>query len=154
MQNSTHNARIELALADLKEQKKPNVLATAKKFHLVESTLRRRWKGETMSKQAAISEYQQLLTFVQEEALIEQINRLTDRGLPPTVYMVRNLAEEVLGRSVGKNWTSEFVKRHQDRLKSVYLRNIDNNRVQSEYAPLYEHFYSLVLFNGFLLRYS
>ena len=146
MQNSTHNARIELALADLKDQKKPNILATAKKFHLVESTLRRRWNGETMSKQAAISEFKQLLTYVQEEALIEQINRLTDRGLPPTVYMVRNLAEEVLGRPTGKNWTSEFVKRHQDRLKSVYLRNLDNNRVQSEYAPLYKYFYSLVLF--------
>ena len=42
MQNSTHNARIELALVDLKEQKKLNMLATVKKFHLVKSTLRRR----------------------------------------------------------------------------------------------------------------
>ena len=62
----------------------------------------------------------------QEEALIQQINRLTDRGMPPTSGMVRNLAEEVIGRPVGKNWTGDFVKRYKNRLTSVYLRNIDS----------------------------
>src|SRR2546423_860134 len=94
MDKSTHNARIELALADLNQQDKPNLLGTARRYGLVESTLRRRWKGQSMSRQAASSEYKQRLTFAQEESLVQQINRLTDRGLPPTSRIVRNLAEE------------------------------------------------------------
>ena len=52
MDNSTKNASIVLAIADLKCQMKPNISSTAKKYGLVESTLRRRFKGETLSMQA------------------------------------------------------------------------------------------------------
>ena len=61
--------------------------------------------------------------------------------------MVRNLAEEVIDASVGKNWTSHFVRRHKDILKSLYLQNIDSQRIQSEYAPLLKCFYDLVGLN-------
>jgi hypothetical protein len=57
MDKSTHNDRMELALADLKQQEKPNILGTAKNFSLAESTLRKRWQGKSMSQQAASSEY-------------------------------------------------------------------------------------------------
>ena len=145
MDNSTHDARIELAIADLNQQTKPNVRATAKKFHLARTTLQRRYNGKSMSKQAAKGEYRQRLNFAQEEALIDVINRLTDRAIPPTPAMVRCLAEELVGGPVGKNWAAEFVKRHKDRLKSVYLQNIDRSRVHSEYVPSYQRFYELVL---------
>ena len=107
---------IDIALDDLKGQLKPNVLATAKKHGLVESTLRRRWKGQTVSIGHAILEYYQQLTSTQEEVLIGHINRLTDRGIPPTPRMVRNLAEEVINGPLRKNWTTAFVKRHKIRL--------------------------------------
>ena len=84
MNSSATNAPIDLALAELSLQDVPNVVATAKKFNVVESTLRRRWKGETMSKKNVASEYHQRLINAQEEALIHQINRLTNRGIPPT----------------------------------------------------------------------
>ena len=122
MNNSTTKAPMELALADLESQEKPNIRGTATKHGLVESTLRRRWKGETVSMAAASSEYKQRLSGPQEEALIHLINSLTDRGLPPTSRIIRNLAEELLGGPVGKNWTGDFIKRHKDRLKSLYLR--------------------------------
>lgn len=144
MDISTKNTRIELALADLKEQEKPNILVTAKKYDLVESTLRRRWQGKTMSHEAASSEFKQRLTNTQEETLIQRINLLTDRGMPPTSQIVRNLAEEIIGASVNKNWTGGFVKRYKNRLKSVYLRNIDSQRVKSEYVSLMKQFYDLV----------
>jgi hypothetical protein len=64
--------------------------------------------------------------------------------MPPTAFIVWNLAEEMIGRAVGKNWTDEFVKRYGDKLKSLYLRNIDKNRVMAEYAPVFDHFYKLV----------
>ena len=91
-----------------------------------------------------MSECRQRLTNSQEEVLIGHINKLTDRGLPPTSQIVRNLAEEIAGSSVGKNWTSDFVQRHKDRLKSLYLCNIDNLQVKAEYAPLFQLFYNLV----------
>jgi hypothetical protein len=64
--------------------------------------------------------------------------------MPPTARIVRNLAEEIIGGSVGKNWTGDFVKRHKNRLTSLYLRNLDRQRVKSEYAPLFEQFYNMV----------
>ncbi len=145
MNNSTTKAPMELALADLESQEKPNIRGTAKKYGLVESTLRRRWKGETVSMAAASSEYKQRLSGPQEEALIHLINSLTDRGLPPTSRIIQNLAEELLGGSVGKNWTGDFAKRHKDRLKSLYLRNIDSQRHKAEYAPSFKQFYDLVV---------
>jgi hypothetical protein len=144
MLSSTHNTRIELALADLASQSKPNYKATAKKYEIQRTTLARRYKGQTHSREAANSEYRQRLNHVQEETLIRHINKLTDRGIPPTSQMVKNIAEEIAGLSVGKNWTSDFVRRHKERLKSLYLRNIDNLRTKAEYAPLFKQFYDLV----------
>ena len=97
-----------------------------------------------MSKEDAKSEYWQKLTNAQEEVLIDRINWLTDRALPPTPSIVHNLAEEIAEGVIGKNWVAEFVKRYQDRLKSVYLQTIDRQRVQSEYVPSYQHCYNLV----------
>ena len=69
---------------------------------------------------------------------------MTEQGMPPTASIVRNLAEEMIGQKVGKNWTSEFVKRYKDRLKSLYLCNIDKDRVKAEYTPIFDYFYDLV----------
>ncbi len=150
MATTSHDARIELALADLSRQEKPNFMGTAKKYQLVESTLRRRFKGQHLSRRAAVSEYHQNLTLTQEEVLIGQINRLTDRGLPPTSRIVKNLAEAMIGRPVGKNWTGQFVKRYKTRLQSIYLHNIDRNRMNAEYAPLFKYFYDLVIARFFV----
>ena len=144
MDSSTHEARIELAIKDLESQEAPNYRATARKYALSVCTLRRRYTGESVSRKAANSEHRQCLTFPQEEVLINQINRMTDRGMPPTGHIVRNFAEEIIGRPVGKNWTGDFVKRYKDRLRSVYLKGIDNNRVKSEYASSFQHFYDWV----------
>jgi uncharacterized protein YjaZ len=69
---------------------------------------------------------------------------LTNRGLPPTSSIVRNLAEEMIELPVGKNWTGQFIQRHKDRLQSLYLRNIDNMRTKAEYAPMIQLFFDLV----------
>ena len=144
MSTTTHEARLGLALADLAKQTTPNFMGTAKKHGVNDTTLKRRYKGIQLSRHAAASEHRQCLTHVQEEALIGSINSLTDRGIPPTSRMVRNLAEEIIDRPVGKNWTGDFVKRHKNRLSSLYLRNIDSQRVKAEYAPLFKQFYDLV----------
>jgi hypothetical protein len=58
--------------------------------------------------------------------------------------MVQNLAKEMVGQPVGKNWTGQFIKRYKDQLQSIYLRNIDNMRTQAEYALIIQHFFDLV----------
>ena len=60
--------------------------------------------------------------------------------------MVKNFAEEMIGHTMGKNWVSQFCRRYQSELKSLYLRNIENARVKGEYSPTYKLFFDLVQF--------
>ena len=76
---------------------------------------------------------------------------MTDRNMPPTTQIVKNLAEEIAQKEVGKNWTAGFVKRHKKKLKSVYLQRIEKQRIMSKYAPSYVYFYSLVSTSNRLL---
>lgn len=142
----TRELQMQLALEACREFNLPNFSAIARQFPPVNrQTLKRRFYGEQVSRASANSMHRQNLTSEQEDELIKLINSLTLRGLPPTSSIVRNLAEEMIHRPVGKNWTSQFIKRHNDKLESMYLRNIDNMRVQAEYAPMIQHFFDLVL---------
>jgi hypothetical protein len=139
-----YKQRMEAAFAALDLQETRNYSKVAKEYELERTTLAKRYKGQTVSKKVFLLESRQCLTIAQEEALIEQINKLTDRHIPPTSQMVKNFAEEMIGREVGKNWTQGFIRRHDSRLKSIYLRNIDHCRTKVEYVPIFQHFYDLV----------
>ena len=96
-------ADLELALADQAKQDTPNYSAASKKYGVPRRTLSNRFTGKSVSRQAAAAEYHQRLDTAQEEALIELSNRLTNRGLPPTNSIDKNLAEDIIGGPVGKN---------------------------------------------------
>src|ERR1700722_5327509 len=139
MANSTEIAemQMQLALEACREVSNPIFSDIARQFPPVNrQTLKRRFYGEQGSRALANSIHRQNLTIEQEEQLILHINMLTNRGLPPTSSIVRNLAEEMIKRPVGKNWTSQFIQRHKDQLQSLYLRNIDNIRTKAEYTPM------------------
>src|SRR5580692_5995260 len=142
----SHNERIDLALASLERQLLPNYNGTAKEFNVHRTTLMCRHKGISTSREQATSEHKKCLTNTQEATLISVINKLSIRGLLPTTQIVKNLAEEIIGRKVNKNWMAHFVHRYRDQLKSLYLRNIDSLQAKSEYGPLYRHFFDLVDF--------
>ena len=89
-----HNARIAKAILELQSQDPPKYAETARKYDIDKSTLWRRFKGKTGSIQDANSTSRQKLTNIQEEVLIEHVNKLTDRGIPPTPQMLKNFAEE------------------------------------------------------------
>ena len=133
--------QIPLAIADLESQELPNISATARKYNFERKTLANRWNGKSLSRLDSSSTYRQYLTNSQETALIELINSLTNRGMPLTSAIVKNLAKEIRGCAVGKNWTAQFVYRHKDQLKSLYLKSIDNKRFKGEYTPVYKLFY-------------
>ena len=104
-----HNARMESAIADLESQSRVNYSATAKKWGIKRTTLSRRHKGQTGTREDAASYIHRKLTDVQEETLIKYINKLSDRGLPPTPQIVKNLAEEIIHDELGSNWVSRFI---------------------------------------------
>jgi hypothetical protein len=53
---------------------------------------------------------------------------------------VKNLAEEIIHDELGINWVSRFIRRHQDRLKSVYLRTINHKRKVADNTYHFRHF--------------
>jgi hypothetical protein len=67
----------------------------AEKYKVERKTLENRWKGKSVLIKEAVSTYRQCLTNSQEKALIAIINNLTDRNMPPTTAIVKNLAEEI-----------------------------------------------------------
>jgi hypothetical protein len=142
--NMDHNARIQAAIADLESQDHQNIAATAKKWEVKRETLSKRFRGKTGSNQDATSYARRQLTDTQEKTLIQYINKLSDRGIPPTPQIVKNLAVEIAGIKLGKNWVSRFCKRHQKDLKSVYLRTINHKRKLADNSAYFQHFYEQV----------
>ena len=135
---------IQLALDELKSQDPPNYRATAKKYKIGHTTLMRRHKGQTMSNQQAHSVYKKLLDDSQEEVLLQHINNLTDRGMPPTPKILANLVREMVKQPIGECWVRRFCKRYSSRLKSLYLRAIDQTRHVADNSAYFEHFYANV----------
>src|SRR5450432_878527 len=121
MNNLTNDARLDLALADLSKQANPNFLGTAKKFQVHRTTLQRRFQGVQQSRQVASAENHQCLSLAQEKTLIRFINQLTERSMPPTSQIVKNVAEELCERPINKNWVGGFTRRYKDQLHAGYI---------------------------------
>ncbi|RDI78192.1 hypothetical protein Vi05172_g11825 [Venturia inaequalis] len=96
-------APIDDALAALASQEQPNYTQTALQFAVDRTTLSRRHRGLTGSKSEG-REKVSLLSYSQQKTLVNYINMLTARGLPPTNAIVNNFAEEICGQKPGKNW--------------------------------------------------
>jgi len=114
MDNLTTEERIQLALVELYKQLTPNVSATANEFKVDRSTLSRRFRGVQASRTISRAEHCQRLQPEEEKRLIDFINKLTDRSMPPTSQIVKNVAEEIVGSPVGKNWVGQFVRQYKD----------------------------------------
>jgi hypothetical protein len=144
MDNSTTEDRIQLALTDLNRQLIPNFSATSKKYNVNRTTLSRRFKGIQRSMHDFHSESVQCLSDAQEAIVIGFINDFSDRYIPPTSQIVRNVAFEVSGATVSKNWVAQFTQRHKDKLCAGYMSTIDSARVKADSIPLFNRFFEQV----------
>lgn len=135
---------LEAALDSLKLSESVNYAKTAKEHKVDANTLRRRHKGIQQSRQDADFQYKTLLTKQQERELVNYINKLTARGLPPTPAMVRNFAYDIGKRWPGKNWVSEFQKRQKSELHSGFLVGADLNRKKADNIQDYQAYFELV----------
>jgi len=140
----TKTLRINKAVAAIQRGEFIHYANTTQHYKCSRSAVSRRMRALTKSKKDTNSFWYQCLTNEQEEVLIYRINTLTNRGMPPTSHIIKNLTEELRGKQVGKNWVGQFVKRHGIRLKSLYLRNIDNLRAGAEYTPIFQLFFSVI----------
>ena len=93
---STKNARIEAAMAMLDSQSTLNYTEAARAFDIHPTTLARRYRGQTGSREEANSNYRQCLNSTQEDTLLGYIDSLTDRHIPVTSQIIKNLVEEII----------------------------------------------------------
>ena len=141
--NMDHNTRVAKAIADLKTQDRTNIAATARKYDLTRETLSKRWRGITGSQEDYYLSLQQL-TETQETELVEYVNKLTNRGFPPTPQLLKNIAESLSQKTLGPNWVARFYQRHRTRLASIYLRTIDHKRKMADNSQHFQHFFDLL----------
>jgi hypothetical protein len=139
-----NEAAIQLAINDLKSQDVINFTATAKKYRIDRTTLMRRYKGQTASHAEAHSTHLKLLTNAQEEVILKHISDLSERGMHPTPQILENLIVEIVRQPIGQCWVRRFCQRHRDKIKSTYLRGIDQTRKVADNSVYFEHFYSVV----------
>ena len=137
--------QLELALADLRQQIKPNFKGTATLYNINRTTLRWHFLGHQQSILDSHSETPRRLSNDIEKNLIDFINRLTERSLPPTSQIVKNVTEELCNMSVGKNWVGHFTHWHSEQLHAGYLRSIDSKRLNAENETLIQKFYDQVV---------
>ena len=122
---------IDFALDDLRSQKNPNFRGTVNKYGVDRTTLTRRFKGEQGTREE-FRERMSLLNNEQERVLIDEINRLADRGTYATIEMVNRFASDLSKREPGKNWAAQWCQSHSDELRSVYLKGFDQSRKRAD----------------------
>ena len=94
---------IEAGLAALRLKDESNIRATARKFGLIESTLRRRYNRQIVSMKRTRFLIHHRLFQTQKRILIIQLNRLIDCDIPSTTRMMRNFAKKIVKSLVDKN---------------------------------------------------
>ena len=103
MASASKIAAVAKAVDDFKSGEFGDYSAAAKKHGIDRTTVSKHIRGVTPHQGESYTHYRQALTNAQKEVLIGHINSLTNRGMPPTTYIVKNLAEEIRGASIGKN---------------------------------------------------
>jgi len=135
---------LDTALAELGKLDTQNFAAAAKKHRVDRTTLSRRFRGVTRSRQEAVSISKKLLTNSQEEVIINFINRQASRGLYLTSRLLKSMVEHFLGREINKNWPGDFLRRYTTEIKGVYLSGFDKSRHAAESAANTKHFFENV----------
>ena len=114
-----------------------DITKIASKFDIKRNTLSDHYHGKHQTIESR--ENHQILTNEQEEALIQWIGKLTNRGFPPESQLLRQKViqlrldmcppgQQHLLQPLGVNWVTTFWKRHQDLLGHSRLRRIDKTR--------------------------
>jgi hypothetical protein len=128
--------RIQLAIQAYKNSEIRSIRRAAEAFDVPYSTLQDRLSGHLF--QAERRNHMHRLTETQEESLIQWIEGRDRRGVAPRPVHVQQMANIILQQDskdppqpIGKNWVTEFVKRH-DSLKYRFARRYNYQRALCE----------------------
>jgi len=119
----------QLGVLESEELPLSNDANNSQKLH--PSTLSRRARGKMIPREQ-YREQISLLNYEQQKFLINHIDKLTKKGLPPNPRNIRLLAHNICGIMPGENWVSRFVKSHRDQLSSEYLNAFDLRRKRAD----------------------
>jgi hypothetical protein len=87
---------------------------------------------------------QQKLNPQQEAELVQYINNLTKKALPPTREMIRNFASHIATERVSENWVTRFLQRHSDHLVSKWTSGMDSLRHKADSNVKYKLYFDLL----------
>jgi hypothetical protein len=115
----------------------------AAKHGVVRSTLTRREQGLSVSREEkAIA--QRLLTPTQERKIVEYIEGLTERYLPPTRTTIKKFASEIAGKELSDSLVTNFLHRNSDHLISQWATAMDSDRHKADSWGKYRQYFDLV----------
>ena len=122
--------RVDLAVQAYNQGQFKSLRAAVLTYDAPRTTARRRIAG-TAPKRGSHA-LNRLLTAAQEESLEQWILSMDQRGMPPRIATVRQMAGILATQNtipttplpVGKNWAERFISRH-DTLKLKYNRKYD-----------------------------
>ena len=127
-----------LAVNTLRTHPHLKVSKVARIHKVPRTTLRARYLG-TPSRQDSLANSRKI-TLLEEEVIVQHILDLDLRSFPPRISNVEDMANRLLQarnqERIGKNWTSNFVRR-QPQLQSRFNRRIDYQRALCEDPDAY-----------------
>ncbi|ODM24077.1 hypothetical protein SI65_01667 [Aspergillus cristatus] len=140
--------RIQLAISALNKSQISTVRGAARHFQVPESTLRTRLHGITPRAEKRANNHK--LTVNEEESLLHWILSMDRRGAAPRPSHVQDMANILLAargstnnQPIGKNWVSNFIKRH-DEHKTSYSRRYNYQRAKCEDPRIIKEWFDLV----------
>lgn len=145
METPSKDSRIYLALRALKQIPSLSLRKAAAAYNVPRSTLTTRQQG-TRSRRDSRPKSAKLTT-LEEETVVEYVLDLDARLYPPRMSEVKDMADRLLKdrgeESVGRAWTSNFIKR-QPELRTRFSRRYDYKRAQCENTNAINAWFHLV----------
>jgi len=144
-QYSNKEDRILQAIQAIKNGHLKSIRQAAESFDVTRRTLSNRMNGMTSRRDSTPNS--QKLTSYEEAALVQYILDLDSRGFSPRAQAVQEMADLLLSERsespVGKNWTTNFIKRRTE-IKSKFSRKYDYKRAKCEDPKIIQEWFSLV----------
>ncbi|KAK7592451.1 hypothetical protein V3481_007069 [Fusarium oxysporum f. sp. vasinfectum] len=145
MPQSNDEANIILALHALQNDPKLRIRRAASIYQVCHKKLSRRQRG--IQSQRDTTPKSRKLSDLEEQIIIQFILDLGSRGFPPRLRGVEEMANRLLADRnalpVGKNWASNFVKRHTE-LKIRFFRKYNYQRAKCEDPTVIRDWFALV----------
>ena len=144
MPRQPNESQLILALQAIKRDPKLTVRAAARIYNVAHQTLLRRKQG--MPSQRDTDPKRQLLTLLEEQALVQYILDQDSQGFPLRLVDVRDMANHLRrerdASPVGDTWPRRFIQRHPE-LSTRLTRRYDYQRALNEDPTIIDAWFAL-----------